>query len=163
VSQVPTDPATPLTNPVNAWGQIEAGKFEVVGLAPGSYDVRVNVQGHGNKQVRAEAGGPELKVVVGVGAKITGKVVLEDGTAAASTWVTAAAENGGNEGAVTDVEGRYAISGLEAGTYRVEARSMGGGTQLHGTLESIAVRAGEAAEAPTITLHPQAPAPETPK
>jgi protocatechuate 3,4-dioxygenase beta subunit len=159
-TQVSTD-GKPIERPANAWSQLEGGKFEIVGLAPGTYDVHVNVQGHGNKRVRAESGGPELKIVVGVGAKITGKIVREDGTAATNTWVQASME-GAAEGAVTDAEGRYTITGLEPGSYRLNAQSMGPAGGALGSVEAVQVRAGDTVEAPAITLHPAQPAAPVP-
>jgi protocatechuate 3,4-dioxygenase beta subunit len=156
VSRVSTD-GKPVEQPANGWSQIAEGGFEVIGLPPGTYDVNVQVQNAGSKRVRAEAGGAELKIVVGAGAKVTGRVVLEDGSAASGVWVNAHNDQGG-QGAVTDTEGRYTIAGLEAGRYRIDARQMRSpGEQRSGFVEAVETRVGDTVEAPTITLRPAQP------
>jgi protocatechuate 3,4-dioxygenase beta subunit len=144
----------PVPGASNVWGSFDGGRFELVGLAPGTYDVNVNVQGRGNKRVRVEAGRNDLAIVIGVGCRITGKVVLEDGSAAANVWVHASNAEGG-QGAATDVEGRYTIAGLDPGTYRIDARVMGAQPGAHGVIDQIATRANDTVEAPQITVHPQ--------
>lgn len=150
VQQIPAEGVT-LTNPVSRWDQIEGGAFEVVGLVPGSYTVHVNVEGQGQKQLKLEAGAKDVKIVVGAGGKITGRVVLEDGTAASGAWVNArSGENG--QSAQTDVDGRYTLSGLEAGAYRVDAGWGGGAQRRTGFVEGVDVRVGDSVEAPQITI-----------
>ncbi|MCE9635989.1 MAG: carboxypeptidase regulatory-like domain-containing protein [Planctomycetes bacterium] len=133
----------------NAWASFEGGEFTLVGLVPGTWEVQLNAQGAGTKRVRVEAGRTDLRIVIGAGAKIAGRVVLEDGSAGSGLWVNATNGQGG-QGAATDTDGRYTIVGLEPGRYRLDAAKFGSGG-VSGFAEGVDARVGETIEAPVIT------------
>lgn len=149
VWSVSTD-GKPVENPSNGWGPVEAGSFEIVGLRPGTYEVNVNVEGQAQRRVRAEAGTADLRIQLGAGGKITGRVLLPDGTAAAGCWVNAQSPEGGS-GDQTDDQGAYEIKGLAPATYSVSAWApQEGGMQ--GSAEGIDVRADQTTQVPDLTV-----------
>ena len=99
------------------------------------------------------AGGPELKIQLGAGGKVIGRVVTPDGSPAAACWVNAQSPEGG-AGDQTDDQGAYEIKGLAAGTYTVHAWAQQDGG-MQGSAENVEVRADQTTQLADITVKKQ--------
>jgi hypothetical protein len=126
-----------------------------VGLRPGTYDVNVNlgVEGQAPRRVRAEAGTKDLRIQLGAGGKLTGRVVLPDGNPASGCHVNAQSADG-NGYRQTDEHGAYEIKDLPSGTYTVHAWSQNDGG-MQGSAEGVEVRAGQTTQVPEIAVKKQ--------
>jgi PKD repeat protein/protocatechuate 3,4-dioxygenase beta subunit len=112
------------------------GRYVVQGLRPGAHRVRFDdslgghISEYWNDQVLAQNATPVpvtlgedtpgVDAALSSGGTISGIVTDEDGTPIAGVWVSAQPVNGSSAGSSTDADGRYAIRGLVAGSYRVQ-------------------------------------------
>lgn len=108
------------------------GQFVITGLDEARYDVQVTVEGLAPGVVRnVQAGRTDLEVRVGKGLDIGGSVVDAGGRGVAGAWVNVESVPGTDGAAPVDTgaeagaDGRFKVSGLLAGAYRIVARSDG--------------------------------------
>ena len=148
---------------------ITDGHFEIVGLAAGTFDVKVNVEDHAKKELTATSGTTGLRIELFAGGTLQGRALLADGTPAIGA--TASASGPAGDGWVrTDSEGRYTIRALAEGSYSVQVRLFitADRTWMRGSVAGQSVRDGAATDVPDITCEkqdaprPVAPAPPTP-
>jgi len=106
----------------------ETGTFDLDQLEPGDYDITVNSSGYANRTLNGIAAGTaDLRIVLEKGKSISGRVLLPDGSPAASIWVTAQGSENASSSSNdrTDDDGKFAIDNLPDGTYTVRANTGG--------------------------------------
>lgn len=118
------------------------GRFEIRGLGPGEYIVRVRKPGYATEVrdgVKVGEGSEPLAIVLGPGASITGRVVTKAGEGVAGLRVGASAKGGrmdprGFAEEPTGPDGFFALDGLRAGdSYDlVTFRPVGPGPEMKG-------------------------------
>ncbi len=150
-NRIAKDPAGDV--PVNTYGPIIDGKFELSGLAPGSYWLHVGGQDLPDKQVKAEAGTDGLKIQFGQGGGIDGIVLKPDGTPAAKVQVFASGPEGNAYGQ-TGADGKFSIREVAPGNWSVAAHFEEGGKGLDGHTDEVAVTAGVNTGGVEILLKP---------
>jgi protocatechuate 3,4-dioxygenase beta subunit len=134
------NPADPKAGGEASGSQIEAGRFELVGLLPVKYRINVDGPGGQRKTVVAEAGTKDLRIEFGGGGSLRVRVTV-DGAATAGVRVSASNDAGSGQG-VTDADGACEIKSLSEGSYSVQAFHRVGETALRGVQEGVSVRAG---------------------
>jgi len=139
-----------------ASSQIEAGKFELVGLPPGKYRVNVSGAGMQQKSVVFEAGAKDVRIDFGGGGSVRVHVTSEGGVAASGARVWAQGDAGSAQG-VTDADGRCELKSLGEGTYTVQANMRSGDSYVFGKQEGVQVRAGGPTDVDVQLAKPQAP------
>ncbi|MCZ6572025.1 MAG: carboxypeptidase-like regulatory domain-containing protein, partial [Planctomycetota bacterium] len=87
------------------------GKFELVGLKRGKYNVEVRAPNMASAKIEAEANGPPLEIRLRKAAKLAGRVT-HGGEGVAGVQVSARREGSWIEGTRTDGEGRFELGGL---------------------------------------------------
>jgi hypothetical protein len=124
----------------------EKGRLSIAGLAPGGYFAAASKPGFLNKEshgVAVSAGDAprELRIALTPAGAITGRVLDEEGNPVEHAGVVVVPAFDGirfGSPAMTDAEGRFRISGLSPGEYRVRAESPETGppeTRTDGTKE----------------------------
>ncbi|GEL69302.1 carboxypeptidase-like regulatory domain-containing protein [Myxococcus virescens] len=108
---------------VDATRSDEHGRFELAAPQPGRYEIVFTSQGHLEARVMADAPSPELRVVMEATARVEGTVTSAQGLpvhhmaihleADSDAWSSHAVES--------DEEGRFSITGVLPGTYRLHA------------------------------------------
>ncbi len=129
----------------NAQAQTDAdGAFELLGLAPDSGPLRVQVNannGYGGRSFSPRVldevapGTTGLEIALSSGLSVEGVVVDEQGQPLGNAWIQLNPERNGNEGprnsgsGMIGDGGRFKVGGLDPGTYRVQIQTWGGGRQ----------------------------------
>jgi protocatechuate 3,4-dioxygenase beta subunit len=118
----------------NMWTSTDAdGAFRFVGLAPGNYNVMLQ-QWQGGKYdglllqggSAIAAGTADVRLVATSGERIAGVVVDESGQPIFGAWVNAGSQTMPMQrSARSDKDGRFEITGLPAGTVRIDAGAPG--------------------------------------
>ncbi len=138
----------------NDWvnAQIDAGKFELVGLTAGKYHVNVNAGGR-RKTIVVEAGTSDARIEFAGGGSVRVHVTSDSG-AASGAWVSASNESGGGQ-AMTDANGDCEIKSLAEGSYSVQASLRSGETFLHAQQDGVQVRSSGAVDVSLALAKPQ--------
>lgn len=101
------------------------GRFEVLGLEPGTYRVTIVVEGYPAATLTAEAGAKDLAVQLVRGGTVKGRVLLPDGKPAKGASVTieddADDETARGAECESDDQGNFELKGVLAGEHRVAA------------------------------------------
>jgi uncharacterized GH25 family protein len=113
------------------------GSFEFLGLGRGPFEINADPQGSGHRQAHAgvvAVGSDDVEIVVEEGLAISGVLVGGDRPLAnVGLWVNWAGPRRSTaestESARTDSQGRFTISGLAPGAYRVDIAPWGGQEQ----------------------------------
>jgi 5-hydroxyisourate hydrolase-like protein (transthyretin family) len=126
----------------NEWRNAQTksdGTFTLTGLAEGPYNLQVMLMngagGGGYRPVNVPnvaVGTKDLAVVLEPGLSISGVVNDADGRPISQMAIQATPTNGSGGGnAYTDYDGKFTISGLAAGAYRLEVAQWGGSNQAY--------------------------------
>lgn len=124
------------------------GSFELVGLAPGTWQVTVQVPGFATWSQQAPAGRKDLSITLAAGGTVTGRLLDPDGKPVQGAWVQA--EGGGANG-MSDADGRFKIEGVAVGTAKLVARRWAA-PRLVGAAENVEVRAGSATDVGDVQM-----------
>ncbi|MCA8961304.1 MAG: carboxypeptidase regulatory-like domain-containing protein, partial [Planctomycetes bacterium] len=114
------------------------GRFRLDRLAPGSYRLDVTADGFVDGRESAATDRDDLRIAMSPGVDLTGRVVDPSGAPIAGAQVSRRERNGGGRrgmpffggggarrSATTDAEGRFRLSGLEAGSVDLQVRAKG--------------------------------------
>jgi len=117
-----------------SFGTVRSVPYDVIVLDPATGQ-RLSLEG-GPHFTPSEA---EARLVVPSGSAISGVVVGADGRPVPNAGVSLRMADGFHRHAVTDIEGRFQLTGIEAGgTFAIEA-----GSHAHGRAEASGIRAGD--------------------
>lgn len=137
----------------------DAGHYAVVGLPPGAYQVRFKpltdgyaTQWWDGAQRRGEAdlltvssgGTATADAVVVAGGTISGTVADPDGKPVGGAKVSAFGDDGSYAFALSGADGRYTMTGVDADTYRIQARPGSSRLDLVRTWQVSALTPGDA-------------------
>jgi hypothetical protein len=121
-------------------GESNAEGFVELSVRPGGISVRARADGYAEGSSGGTAPGPDIEVVLAPESAIAGRVVW-DGEPVANAIVTATIHQGQGRMperaalATSDDAGRFRLSGLAPGNYRVQARVDGGYGEVSTALE----------------------------
>ncbi|WNZ62422.1 carboxypeptidase-like regulatory domain-containing protein [Myxococcus sp. MxC21-1] len=113
---------------VDATRSDEHGRFELAAPQPGRYEIVFTSQGHLEARVMADAPSPELRVVMEATARVEGTVTSAQGLPVhhMAIHLEDDSDTGNSHIVESDEEGRFSITGVLPGTYRLHA-----GTNTH--------------------------------
>lgn len=125
------------------------GRFELVGLAPGAYQVRAaRSVGRGRMPTfdgeRARTGTRDVRIVLPMDGAVTGKVLLADGTVPSPFTVGV----GSTQEPVTSKDGSFVLSDVPPRKYQLVVR----GPEIDQKSVTIEVVEGETTDVGTITV-----------
>jgi hypothetical protein len=130
----------------------EEGRFRIDGIDPGRYVVWVVCEGCTSSRIRTTTG-EDVTLVVGRGGVIRGRVVDAASLQAVPAFALHVSRKRGpldamlEERAVTDVEGRFTVRGVSAGSYSVRAIARG-----HAPSPQIPVQVTDGVDTPEIIV-----------
>ena len=143
-----------LSGPLEASTDAE-GRFVVAAPTPGAYRLQVGAPGHAPGQQVADAGGPEVQIVLTAAGTITGSVVDERGRALEGALASAEAARA--EGAEPEIrtgeDGRFVLENLAAVTYVVTVRAP---DRVRKVVSGVQVAAGATVDVGTLRMDPGA-------
>ncbi|MFO1078172.1 MAG: carboxypeptidase-like regulatory domain-containing protein [Planctomycetota bacterium] len=114
------------TEPMLPWRAVTdaEGRFTMRGLPPfPCYKLRAGGDDHAVTWIDVQAPKEPIEVLLPRGVRITGTVLMPDGTPARRVLASASSTGAGYGTALTDDEGHFAIASLPPGTYKVWAEA----------------------------------------
>lgn len=131
------------------------GRFDLSGLRPGRHRVSASTPGRAETSVPAEAGGEPIEIVLELVGEIVGRVVDADGTPVEGAEILAEdrSESAGPlsyaVGRADEGGGRFLLSNVAPGTYRLDVQAQGQGVA---GLSAVRVAAGGTTDVGTLRL-----------